>query len=184
MGRRGIFLNKESNRFYFGIKKGEACRSISTTTRKQSQRESKKEVVKFYSYGQDDFYRHSAFTIDFIHTENIYLCITPTYFITLDGKTPIDGKTASKYIIPQKSREFNPVVANQIHTIFAYLSSGLQDGVSVINNDDIEIELSTYITQNLNFSIPSDDVGFSEYQKRQRKKVTANINTKNLFSDD
>lgn len=178
LGSKGVYLNKDYNRFYFGIREGEAVRSIITKTRKQG-RKSPKEVAKFYSYGKDQFYRHTAFGIDFIHAESMYLCITPTYFVTTDGKTPADGKIASKYIISQKSREFNPNVANHIHTIFSFLSNDTES-IIIGNADNVEIELSSYIPQQLPFSIPIDDTGFPEFLKKQ-KKVHEKASIKTLF---
>lgn len=168
LGTKGVYLCKEHNRYYFGIREGEPLRSILTKTRKRGQTSSKI-VVKFYSYGKYQFYRHNAFEIEFIHTENIYLSLTPTYLITTDGKNPADGKLASKFIIPQKSREYNPAVANSIHTIFSYLSNG-QDDIDVQNQDMIELEISSYIPLKLPFSIPIDDKGFPEYLKRQKNQ--------------
>ncbi len=168
LGRKGIYLNKDYNRFYFTIKKDEGVRSILAKTRKQG-RKTPKEVAKFYSYGKYQFYRHSAFEIEFLHSESMYLCITPTYLITTDGKIPADGKLASKFIITQKSREFNPNVANNVHTIFSYLSNSEGDGITVLNEDNIEIEFSSYIPQTLPFSITTDDKGFPNYLKQQLK---------------
>lgn len=182
LGTKGIYLNKDYNRYYFGIKKEEPVRSIFAKTRKQG-RKSSKEVAKFYSYGKYEFFRHNAFEIEFIHAESMYLCITPTYLVTIDGKTPADGKLASKFIITQKSREFNPNVANNLYTIFSYLSNPEGDGIALINNDGLEIELSSPIPQLLPFSIATDDKGFPEYLKRQRKiKDKASIQT--LFEDE
>lgn len=182
LGSKGIYLNKDHNRFYFGIKKEEAVRSIFAKTRKQGRR-TPKEVAKFYTYGKYEFFRHTAFEIEFLHAESMYMCITPTYFITTDGKTPSDGKLASKFIITQKSREYNPNVANNVHTIFSYLSNPEGDGITVPNQDNIEIEFSSYIPQLLPFSITTDDKGFPDYLKRQRKsKEKAAVQT--LFANE
>lgn len=84
---------------------------------------------------------------------------------------------------PQKSREFNPNVANNIHTIFSYLSNPEGDGITVPNEDNIEIEFSSYIPQVLPFSITTDDKGFPDYLKRQRKiKEKASVQT--LFTNE
>jgi hypothetical protein len=165
LGSKGIYLNREHNRFYFGIKKGEASKSIFAKTRKRGML-TPKQVVKFYTYGKYQFYRHHAFEIEILHAENIYLCITPTYFITTDGKTPIDDKIASKFIIPQKNMEFNPKVADNVHTIYSYLAKA-NDDIIVTNSDSIEIEISSYIPLSLPYSIPIDDKGFPQYLRRQ-----------------
>lgn len=162
---KGIYLNKEHNRFYFGIKKGEASKLIFAKTKKRGML-TPKHVVKFYTYGKYQFYRHHAFEIEILHAENIYFCITPTYLITTDGKTPIDGKTASKFIIQQKSIEYNPNVANNIHTIYSYLVKD-NDDIVVTNSDNVEIEISSYIPLSLPYSIPTDDKGFPQYLRRQ-----------------
>lgn len=179
---KGIYYNKDYYRFYFGVKPDEAVRSIFTKTRKQG-RKSPKEVAKFYTYGKYQFFRHFAFEIEFIHAESMYLCITPTYFITTDGKTPADGKVASKFIIPQKSREYNPNVANNVHTIFSYLSNENSDGIFVPNSDGLEIEFSSYIPQKLPFSITTDDKGFPDYLKRQ-KKLRDKESIQSLFGNE
>lgn len=182
LGSKGIYLSKEYNRYYFGIKKDEAVRSIFAKTRKQG-RKTPKEVAKFYTYGKYQFFRHNAFEIDFIHGEGIYMCITPTYLVTSDGKTPADGKIASKFIIRQKSQEFNPNVANHVHTIYSYLSNSNDDGITIFNQDNVEIEFSSYIPLTLPFSITTDDKGFPEYLKRQRRrKIQSSIQT--LFTND
>lgn len=165
LGSKGIYLNKDHNRFYFSIREGEAIRSILAKTRKQG-RLTPKQVVKFYTYGKYQFYRHHAFEIEILHAENIYLCITPTYFITTDGKTPIDGRIASKFIIPQKNMEFNPKVADNVYTIYSYLAKD-NDNIIVTNSDSIEIEISSYILLSLPYSIPIDDKGFPQYLRRQ-----------------
>jgi hypothetical protein len=179
---KGIHYNKDYYRYYFSIKPEEAVRSIFTKTRKQG-RKSPKEVAKFYSYGKYQFFRHSAFEIEFIHAESMYMCITPTYFITTDGKTPADGKLASKFIIPQKSREYNPNVANNVHTIFSYLANENGDGITVPNDDGLEIEFSSYIPQKLPFSITTDDKGFPEYLNRQRK-IREKESVQTLFANE
>lgn len=181
LSTKGIYLNKDHNRFYFGIRNGEAVRSILAKTRKQG-RKSPKEVAKFYIYGKYEFYRHTAFEIEFIHSDSMYITITPTYLITSDGKTPSDSKLASKFIITQKSREFNPNVANNVHTIFSYLSNEQGDGITIYNNDGVELEFSSYIPQMLPFHISTDDKGFSEYLKRQ-KKANEKLSNKTLFED-
>lgn len=164
---KGINLNKEHNRFYFMIREGEAVKSIFTKTRKRGRR-SPKQVVKFYTYGKYQFYKHHAFEIEILHAQNIYLCITPTYFLTTDGKSPVAGKTASKFIITQKNMEFNPNVANNVHTIYSYLA-GDNDDIIITNSDNVEIEISSYIPLILPFSIPTDDKGYPQYLKKQMK---------------
>jgi len=166
---KGIYFNKEHSRYYFGIHEGEAIRTILTKTRKIG-RPSYKIVVKFYSYGKFQFFRHNAFEIDFIHAGNMYITITPTYLITVDGRNPADGKLSSSYIIRQKSREFNPSVANNIHTIFSYLSNE-NDDIVIQNSDNIELKISSYIPLKLPFSIPIDDKGFPHYLKKQNEQM-------------
>lgn len=166
LGSKGIYLNKDYNRFYFSIRKDEGVRSILAKTRKQGRRTSK-EVAKFYTYGKYEFYRHSAFEIEFIHAESMYICVTPTYFITSDGKSPADGKIASKFIIKQKSREYNPDVANKVYTIFSFLANEEHSGIVIPNTDNVEIEFSSFIPQELPFSISIDDKGFPNFLKKQ-----------------
>lgn len=168
LGSKGIYLNKDYNRFYFTIKKDEGVRSILAKTRKRG-RKTPKEVAKFYTYGKYEFYRHTAFEIEFIHAESMYMCITPTYFITSDGKNPADGKVASKFIITQKSREFNPDVANKVYTIFSFLANEDHSGIVVPNQDNIDLEFSSFIPQELPFSISTDDKGFKNYVKEQTR---------------
>jgi len=166
-GSKGIYLNKEHNRFYFGIRQGEAERSIQALTRKRGIL-SAKQVVKFYSYGKYQFFKHHAFAMEFIHSEDIYVCFTPTYLITADGKNPVDGKTASKFINWMKRREYNPDVANHIQTIFSFLA-GKNEDITVSNPDNLEIMLSSWIPFTLPFSIPTDRKGFDRHIKRETK---------------
>jgi len=100
----------------------------------------------------------------------MYITITPTYLITVDGRNPADGKLSSSYIIRQKSREFNPSVANNIHTIFSYLSNE-NDDIVIQNSDNIELKISSYIPLKLPFSIPIDDKGFPHYLKKQNEQM-------------
>lgn len=164
---KGISLNKEHNRFYFSIRESEPVRCIFAKTRKQGRR-TPKQVVKYYIYGKYHFYKHHAFEIDIFLSEYIYFCVTPTYLLTSDGKTPVSGKIASKFIIPQKNMEFNPNVANSVHTIYSYLA-GDNDDIIVANSDNLEIELSSCIPLLLPFSIPTDDKGYSQHLKKQSK---------------
>jgi Domain of unknown function (DUF4365) len=168
LGSRGIYFNKDHKRYYFRIREGEAVRSIFAKTRKRGKR-SPKEVAKFYTYGKYQFFRHVAFRIDFLHSENIYICITPTYLLTSDGKNSVDGKTASKFIIAQKNLEHNPQVADRIHAIFSYLAQD-NDDIILSNKDNIEIEISSYVPLTLPFSISTDDKGFPQYLKKQKEK--------------
>ncbi len=180
LGSKGIYFSKDHKRYYFRIREGEGVRSILARTRKRG-RLTPKEVAKFYTYGKYQFFRHVAFRIDFLHSENIYLCITPTYFLTIDGKNAVDGKIASKFIIPQKNIEYNPQVADRIHTIFSYLAKENED-IIVTNSDDVEIEISSYIPLTLPFSISTDDKGFPQYLKRQREKRQKE-SQRTLFND-
>jgi hypothetical protein len=168
LGTKGIFLNREHNRFYFGIRPNEGHRSIFARTRKRG-RKTPKEVVKYYNYGKYSFFRHHAFTLEYVHGENLYLCVTPTYLLTVDGKLCVDGKTAAKFIVPQKAREFNPQVADKIHMVFSFLSGDKED-IAVLNEDGITIEISSYIPLTLPFSIPLDDKGFPQYLKKRRAR--------------
>lgn len=170
LGSKGIFFNRDYRRFYFAIKKGEGVRSILAKTRKR-EKLSAKEVVRYYDYVKYKFFRHLAFEIEFIHASSMYLTITPTYLITEDGKIPVDGKIASKFIIPQKSREYNPAVANQVHSIFSFLANSDHSGIDITNSDNLEIQLSSFVPQKLPFSISTDDKGFTKYLKAQRMKI-------------
>jgi hypothetical protein len=179
-GNKGIYLNKEHNRFYFSLKVGEKVRIINTRTRKRD-RVMTKEVAKYYTYGKYQFYKHLAFSLEFLHYDNIYLSITPTYLITSNGKIPVEGKMASKFIIPQINREYNQTVANQIHTIYSYLAN--YEGKIVIDNtDNVEIEISKYIELNLPFSISNDDKGFANYIKKEKQKQSDKIKIR-LFNE-
>jgi len=166
LGTRGIYLNKNHNRYYFGIRPGEAQRSIFAKTRKLGKK-TPKEVVKYYVYGKYRFYRHHAFKLEFLHGESIYVCLTPTYLLTLDGKNCTDGKTASRFIVPQKAQEFNPQVADKVHMLLSYLSNG-SESIVVSNEDGVEIDISSYIPLELPFSIPVDDKGFPQYLTKRR----------------
>jgi hypothetical protein len=64
--------------------------------------------------------------------------------------------------------EYNPSVANNVHTIYSYLAEG-NDDIIVSNSDNVEIEISSYIPLLLPFSIPTDDKGFSQYLSKQIK---------------
>lgn len=103
-----------------------------------------KTLVKYYEYGNDKFYRHLAFEINFMNVDNkLILIFNHKYFFTVDGKNPIEPSKITKYTNYLTAREYNSAAINTIFTI-----------ISIISNEKETISIDIYgkkFTINSNF---------------------------------
>jgi hypothetical protein len=72
-------------------------------------------VAKYYHYGQDRFWRHSAVQLTFEYIGNaLCLQVLPKYLFTVDGHTPCDSEKVGPYTTKVKAMEHNIKVLNDI----------------------------------------------------------------------
>lgn len=125
-------------------------------------------VAKYYEYGRDKFWRHSALNISFRHIgKSWFLQIIPQYFFTEDGKKPSPGDLVGPYTTGIKARERNLKVLNDILFWSDVLSQG---------NHEIELTLHKYkmvvveklpLSQIADFAIPNDPAVFEGEDEEQ-----------------
>jgi len=165
---KGIWYNKEFNRFYFAKLSDKIIKSSTNkkqtldkkvyrieTNHSKTDRNTKREVVASYKYYENEiFYRHFAFEINFFDDgQYFYLAITPKYLFTSDGKTVLeDGKKITKYTNAINSQEFNQQVLNHIYFIVQYLSN--RGEFEIANYENCTIKLSKLIRIEVPFGIP------------------------------
>lgn len=168
---KGILYNKDYNRFYFSKPREGENRTIETFSRKTLTK-GKKSVVSFHEYGKDSFYKHFAFEIEFIFNQSdILLAISPKYLFTSDGRTVIPPKKVTKYTNFLTAREWNDQVLNQLNSIINFLKN-IENGVSILNTEDINLSLSFFIPQIVDFGIPNDSYTVVEKKEKNEKKQT------------
>lgn len=149
--QQGIFYQRKYKRYYFGKDKEQDIRTVSYRTRVYSNQQ-QRDVVSYHTYGKDSFFRHVAFSFDFLYTkEELYLIINPKYLFTHDGFNTLEPKKITKYTNYKTSREFNNAVINQVHFIVDFLCNG-KSYWKVVDHK-LKIQLSTLKEFTTNFSI-------------------------------
>lgn len=163
-------FSRDYKRFYFRKPNDNESLIISYESKKQ-QRKLEKEVVKYYVYGKDKFYRHWAIEMRPLFISNhIYLQINPKYYFTLDGRETLSPEKITKYTNYLTSRERNANIVNQIHFYLNYFSEG-KSLIDVWNFNEVEIKLkSEPLKFNVNFGIPLD---VQAREKKEQKTITA-----------
>jgi hypothetical protein len=74
-----------------------------------------RQTVKFYTYGKESFWRHTAAEISFrLAGQTWFLQIVPKYFFTEDGITPWDSDKLGEYTTQIKADETNHHVLNHV----------------------------------------------------------------------
>jgi hypothetical protein len=72
-------------------------------------------VNKFYCYGRECYWRHSAVELTFQYIGNtLCLQVLPKYLFTTDGHTPCDPEKVGSYTTKVKAKEHNIKVLNDI----------------------------------------------------------------------
>ena len=162
LSSKGIFFNREYNRFYFIKSKEEDTRSETVKSRK-TEGDNDYNVVTHHTYGKDTFYRHVAFEIDFFYTNSdLFLILNPKYLFTLDGKETLEPKKITKYTNFIVNRQWNNAVVDQLYRLFSFLQNE-KEGIGLVNHGNLNISLSHFLHQNVNHCILHD-------QPKPRKK--------------
>ncbi|MBN1888794.1 MAG: DUF4365 domain-containing protein [Thermoflexales bacterium] len=126
-------------------------------------------TAKFYRYGLDSFWRHTAADFSFrMISGSWFLQIIPKYFFTEDGITPWASDKVGSYTTRLKAKETNQHVLNHLLFWIDTLSHGKANSVS---GDEINIQLdfkTVMVIEKLplagiaNFSIPFDPAVYEE----------------------
>jgi hypothetical protein len=159
--QKGIYYNRDFNRYYFGIKKNEKERNVTYSTR--NQRNMSRSVVKYYEYIVTKFYKHFGFELDyFFNDDGLFLAINPKYLFTEDGRSVLENKKKVTELTSFiKRKEHNPQMLNHVHFIFNFLS-GQKRKFMIENYAGSTIELAKYVELTTNFGIPLDSDNISE----------------------
>lgn len=174
--RSGLAYNKEFNRYYFPRQKDGAkevkVRWYNIRRGRYSHRPVT--VVKYYEYGQDKFWRHTAAKIQIIlFNNNWFLQILPMYLFTIDGRIPWNPEKVGPYTTSIKAQETNQPVLN--HVLFwSYILSGrtskgrtidivMPFGKTSKSKTIMSIEKMP-VTGIANFAIPYDPATYEEPQ--------------------
>lgn len=153
-----ISFNKQYGRYFFLVKGKTFKNRIEYYDSKTKRKDTHRTVVAFKEYKTRSFYRHFAFEIKYIISEEgFFMVINPQYLFTNDGLNPLENKAEiTKLTNYLTSKERNQQILNHVHFIFSFLAKGSQKLVmSAIEGS--EIELSSYQFFNVNFGIPLDN---------------------------
>lgn len=122
-------------------------------------------VVKYYEYGKDKFWRHSAFTYNLRNIgTSWFLEISPMYFFTEDGENPCSGLVAGPYTTKIKAQERNLKVLNDVLFWADVMSNGKHQIEMSMLGVKLIVEKTPY-SDIANFSIPSDPAIFEEEEE-------------------
>jgi hypothetical protein len=176
--RKGIWHNKDFNRYYFAkqsdniLESSEKDNRIKKVYRRErykskQDKSAEREVVTWYSYyDKTSYYRHFAFEIGYYFDGNsLFVAITPKYLFTSDGRNVLeDRKKVTKYTNFLTSREFNQQVLNHIYFVVQYLSD--RKGFVLAKTDVFSLELSNLIKLQVPFGIMGkQDNALNKYSK-------------------
>jgi hypothetical protein len=126
-------------------------------------------TAKFYTYGNDSFWRHAAAELSFRRMgQTWFMQIIPKYFFTEDGVVPWDSNKVGKYTTQIKALETNQQVLNHVLFWADVLSRAQKDNS---NKAEIIVELDTStvmvidkmpVTGIAKFAIPFDPATYEE----------------------
>lgn len=170
--------SKEYKRFYFR-KPNDTDSLIINYKSKKQKRKFEKEVVKYFEYGKDKFYRHWALEAKpIIIGKRLYLQINTKYYFTYDGRETLSPNKITQYTNYLTSKERNANVVNQIHFYLDYLSGG-SSSIDVWNFNEVEIKLKADpLKFPVNFGI------FLDVQAREKKETKIAAFQRKLMLDD
>lgn len=124
--RSELAYNKDFDRYYFPRKDddSEEVKIPWYNIRRGRHSHRPVTVVKYYEYGQDKFWRHTAAKIRIVMFGNSwFLHLLPMYFFTVNGTIPWDSEKVGPYTTQIKAMETNQPVLN--HVLFwSYVLSG------------------------------------------------------------
>lgn len=167
--RCGLKYNRDLNRYYFP-RQDEARREFKKDwfNIRTSRAAPARGVVKYYTYGRHQFWRHLAVSVSFICIgTSWFLQIVPQYLFTEDGETPCPGEIASPYTTGIKAQQRNIHVLNHLFFWVDILSQ---------HKPAIEIQLDFKTVMVLekeplsgiaNFAIPFDPAIYEELDAEQ-----------------
>lgn len=127
-------------------------------------------VVKYYEYGRDRFWRHTAASLSFRNIANSwFLQIVPKYFFTTDGEAPCPAELVGPYTTRLKASEYNYAVLN--HVLFwADVLSQRNPVIKVkLHHGKILMEIEKEPLSGISgFAIPKDPAIYEEDDANQR----------------
>lgn len=123
-------------------------------------------VVKYYEYGRDHFWRHSAANLTFkLLGHAWYLQIVPRYFFTQDGKTPCDGSWVGPYSTRIKAQERNLKVLNDVLFWSDILANGSNEIVMTYRNLPLIVIERTPLSEIANFAVLGDPAVYEDEEE-------------------
>lgn len=176
-GSKGVYYNKQYNRYYFTLRKELDERKVPYLTRHKRRMERK--VVIYKKYIVTEFYRHFGFATNYIlNEEGLFILFNPKLLFTSDRKNVLENKKKitelTNFIT---SREHNSQCLNHIHFIFQFLSAGTGT-ITITNFDNSTLVLSKYISLVVPYGIPLDTGHFEEDFEAEENTLLE------LFPDD
>lgn len=120
-------------------------------------------VVRHYTYGHDDFWRHLAISWRFRQLgASWYLQVIPKYFFSSDGVSPYDSDRVGPLTTKIKARERNMAVLN--HVLFwADVLSQHKPSIEVMLDNRKLLEIEKSPTSGVaDFAIPGDPAIYDE----------------------
>ena len=124
--RSGLKYNPEFRRYYFPRQNESDLEFKQAWYNVRTKRQSPERIVaKFYEYGWDKFWRHTAAELSFkLIGSSWFLQVIPKYFFTVDGVRPFDSKKVGPYTTKLKALQRNPHVLNHVLFWSDVLSQG------------------------------------------------------------
>ncbi len=176
-GSKGVYFNRQYNRYYFSLRKESNEREVPYLTRHKRRMERK--VVIYKKYIVTEFFRHFGFATNYIfNDEGLFIIFNPKLLFTSDRKTVLENKKKITQLTNFiTSREHNSQCLNHIHFIFQFLSAGTGI-ISITNFDNSTIVLSKYISLVVPYGIPLDTGYFEEDFETEENALLE------LFHDD
>lgn len=161
--RCGLTYNREHRRNFFPLTDPDQTEYLRAWYSVRTKRQNRRQIIKFYEYGVDRFWRHLAVNLTFqAFGSSWYLQIIPRYFFTADGRMPWDSEKVGPYTTRIRAAEHNLHVLNQVLFWSDVLADGktsvemLLDGRPAIV---VNREPATTLTS---FAIPSDPAAYIE----------------------
>ncbi|MFH5884017.1 DUF4365 domain-containing protein [Halalkalibaculum sp. DA3122] len=138
--RRGVHYSNDFRRSYFALPNKESKEFKRGWFNVRTHQEVRPRIiVKYYEYGLDKFWRHSALEFKFHQIgDEWYMQLMPKFFLTSDGETPYESKRIGRLVTKVKALNYNPGALNDVLFWSDVLASNT--GKSV-RKRDIEIEL-------------------------------------------
>lgn len=169
LGRCGLRYNRDFRRNYFAIPEGTAEREFKRDWR--SVRTGRdipgRTVAKYYEYGLDKFWRHTAADLSFKRIgRSWFLQIIPKYLFTVDGETPSPSGLVGPYTTRQKARERNNHVLNHVLFWSDVLSQGGDSIELQVNYRTVMVIDKEPVKAIANFAIPYDPAVYEEEEEQ------------------